>query len=216
MFRVHFSTTPNLSALSGPMGNAYRAAAKDALAQTGGHVRGLVRRYIESGGAGWRGLSSMTLAMRSRVLSPLFNLAQLVRFKVNTSSGKLRVQIGFFPTAKKKKAERAATGGKWKMLKGRSAAAERARFKTSMGLTQEQLARKHEFGQQIRVTKAMRRALAAMGHPLKKTTTTLPVPARPTISTVYRQNAAHIENYFQEKFAVKLKTGIVRALGRTK
>jgi hypothetical protein len=105
VFKVHFSTTPNLSGLTGPMGNAYRAAARDALAQTGGHVRKMVRTHIESGGSGWRGLSAMTRAMRSRILSPLFNLAQLVRFKVGSTSGKLRVQIGFFPTAKKKKAD---------------------------------------------------------------------------------------------------------------
>jgi len=220
MFKAHFSSTPNLSGLTGPMANAYRAAAKDALAQTGGHVRKLVRRHIESGGSGWRGLSAMTRAMRAKVLSPLYNLAQLVRFKIGTTAGKLRVTIGFFPTRKLGKKERAGffdglrTGRKYKLVGGKKAAAERARFKQSMGLTQEQLARKHEFGQTVRVTKAMRRAMAAMGHPLKKSTTSLPVPPRPMVRTVYAKNREAIERYYRDKFTVKFKLAVLKALGK--
>lgn len=170
----------------------------EAVAMSGGHYRKKVRSFISSGGSGWKPLSSLYLGSSKKrgatgpQSRPLFNLAQLVRFKVVKGQSP-RAQIGFFPQQQR---GRAAWNKK-----------ERQRFKDFFGGTPAALAVKHEFGARYRVTSAKRRMMAAMGMPLKRSTKYVTIPARPMIAPVWRQEEQGIPAYVGGAFWRKMTSG---------
>jgi len=177
-----------------------RWANSEALKMTGGHWRKEIRRFIETGGRGWQALSAGTKKMRSGKKSPLFYLAKLVRFKYGTSKGVQYVRIGFFPTRILTKRQRQKTGRRYS-LKGTSR--QKARFRKQMSMTAQAMARLHEFGKRRPVTKRMRRFMAARGVPIKKSTRSMDLPARPMIGPVFKRDRREMRNYYAKRFFQK-------------
>lgn len=192
----------------------YRKAVKEAVGMTGGHVRKGLRKHIETGGRGWKSLSPITRAFKEGGSdSPLYRLGRMVRFKVTGRKGLFKLRIGFFPTRKLRKAERKKTGATYSV---HSVKKQRQEFKAQFGMTHEALARKHEFGKVVRVTKKMRRMFAATGHPLKKSTKTINIPARGMIRPVAMTEKPRIGAYFNMRLKSQFYKLFYRALGRGK
>ncbi len=157
-------------------------ALRESLLAASGHTRKEMKKFVERGGEGWA-----PLALESGV--PLKALANLVRYKVTVSGkrGVVRGQAGFY----------------WGRVRGQSAKqykAFKARFKASFDMSVAQLYRIHSEGRSQRVTPAMRRMFAAMGHPLRKGTTTIHLPARPTVGPVWSRIRGSIPGYVEKKF----------------
>lgn len=66
-------------------------------------------------------------------------------------------------------------------------------------------ARKHEYGRRIRVTDKMRGMFAKAGYPLKKMTTYITIPRRPTISVIEKYVKPQAPRRFKEKFIERLR-----------
>lgn len=174
-----------------------RWAMKEAMEMTGGHMRKKIRAFIESGGQGWPPLSPTTRARKGGGhRSPLYKLAQLVRFKA-TGGKNPRVRIGFFTATKRGKTA-------WNRR-------QRERFKGFFGGTPAALAKKHEFGKRVRVTPQMRRGLiksaAAVNiAPIRKSTKYFTIPRRPMIGPVFRKERARLPEYLGDKFWQKMQS----------
>lgn len=169
-------------------------AMKEAMQMAGGHIRKKVRKFIESGGSGWPALSFMTRRTKSNSRSPLYKMAQLVRFKA-VGGKNPRVQIGFFTATKRGKA-----GFNKK---------ERGRFKDYFGGTPAAMAKKHEFGKRVPITPEKRGslmfgAIQAGVAPVRKSTKFVTVPARPMIGPVFQREKRDIPDYVGRKFWEKM------------
>jgi hypothetical protein len=180
-----------------------RWANAEALKMTGGHYRKEIRSFIERGGRGWKWLHPVT-RRKGRKKGPLYLLGRMVRFKYGTYRGTQRVQIGFFPTRTLKKRERIKTGRRYSV---RGAHKERARMQRNLGMTDQALARLHEYGKRRRVTPRMRRRMAAVGLPLRKKTRMLETPARPMIGPVFEKRKREIPRYYEQRFFQKFFSG---------
>jgi len=168
----------------------------EALKMTGGHIRKKARKYIESGGQGWPPLSPLTKHRRS----PLYFMGRLIRWRYGTAKGIPKVAIGFFPTAKRRKRERIATGSVYKISTTKT---KRAAFKSYFGMTYDAFMKMVEYGKRIRVTPAMRKRFAAVGTPLRASTKVLNIPARPILGPIYRKEQNLIPKYYETKFFQK-------------
>ena len=174
----------------------------EALKMTGGHLRGQIREFIESGGSGWPALSEVTRAQSPKKKSPLFYMGRFVRFKY--IGGKAaRVVIGFFPTKRVSRFEVERGGSRYRIATGSSAKNERRRWKQSFKLNPTPWARMHEYGRSFRVKTETRGAFGARGSPLKKSTKKLTIPARPMIGPVFKQEKNRIHPYYRRRFLQK-------------
>jgi hypothetical protein len=169
-------------------------AMKEALTMTGGHLRKQMREHIERGGTGWKPLSSKTKKQKrdagytgKQASQPLYFMGRMARFKyIKSKAAGQRVEVGFFPVASKK------VGG--------TVGQQRKGWKRSFGMTHEKFFKLHEYGGKMRVKKKTRGAFGRYGHPLKKSTTTLDIPARPMLGPVWRKNKTRIGPYLIERF----------------
>ena len=181
----------------------------EALKMTGGHLRGKIRGFIESGGRGWQPLSPARRAdaaghqlenKKKKGKSPLYFMGRLIRWKYSRSKGIPKVTIGLFPSVKRRKRDRMATGLTYKISTTKKL---REDFKAGFGMTYAAFANMMEYGKRIRVTPQMRRMFQAAGAPLLSTTKTLTIPARPAVGPVYRKEKSHIPIYFERRFFQK-------------
>lgn len=149
----------------------------------GATLRKRMRAYIHRGGAGWPPLAW------DKNRKPLEALRSMVRYRVTASrkTNKIRARIGFF----------FSKGRGMSTIRYRK---QRERFRASFGMTPQALAKIHEYGKTIRVTPAMRRKAAALGHPLRKGTRHIRIPRRAVIEPVWRKNARFIGGYVEKKF----------------
>jgi len=153
-------------------------ALRESFKMAGGHYRKKLRAAIEQGRVGGKKeLHPLTTGKRKKQRSPLYALGKLVRFRVSRiQKTQFRLWFGFL-------------GGGKRFFKQK--------------LTALQVAKIHEGGKRIRVTPAMRRRAAAMGHPIKKTTRFLKIPARPVIEPFYRKVKAGLPGYIERRFFEK-------------
>jgi len=179
-----------------------RWAMSEALKMTGGHYRKQMREFIEKGGEGWPPLSPITREQKMRAggkTTPLYFLGRFIRYKYVQGQKGQKVSFGFFPSKMMSKTRRLATGQKYTLTaKGR-----RESFKRSFGMSPHMLLKYHELGKKRRVTERMRRRFAAMGYPLKKGTTSVSIPARPIISTIFKKEKNKIPKYIERRFFQK-------------
>jgi hypothetical protein len=153
-------------------------ALREALSMAGGHYRKDLRKSIEQGKIGGpKGLHPLTKGKRKNRRSPLYALGKLVRFKVSRiKKTNFRLWFGFL-------------GGGKRYFRQK--------------LTSLQVAKIHEGGKRIRVTPAMRRKAAAMGHPIKKSTRFIQIPARPMIEPFWQKIKAGLPGYVEKRFFQK-------------
>jgi hypothetical protein len=186
-------------------------ALKEAFRAAGGHIRKLIRNFIEKGGEGWRPLSPMSRKAKIRTgqrTTPLHFMARFIRFKYSKRKGQHKVRIGFFPSKNTSKAFQRKNayatdsmgnpvGPKYTL---NVSPRRRNKFREAFGQTPQAFARKHEYGKTRRVTKAMRGYFAATGTPLKRTTKKIKLPARPFMRPVWRREQAKMFGYISKKF----------------
>lgn len=72
--------------------------------------------------------------------------------------------------------------------------------------TAEHVGLKQELGHETQITPRMRRFFWASGVPLGRQTQRLAIPRRPTIELEYRENAARVPGYIEEKIAAYLRS----------
>ncbi len=173
-----------------------------ALKSCGFWIRGELRNHVEYGGAGWPSLHPMSKSFRKKYKlgnkwfgrgrgdhqTPLFWLGKFARYRADQD----KVQIDF----------------------GKSAAGKPGTFDpTLIGIV-----RRAEEGEAIRVTEKMRLFFALTRRkrpkkqtpgltyfPLKKSTKTLDIPARPMIEPVWKKTVGLIPVRFEAKFFSALK-----------
>lgn len=179
-------------------------ATQEAIQMSGGHYREKLRKFIESGGSGWRPLSVPNLNGKG----PLFGLGKLVRFRF-TGGQSPRARIGFSTETKKeylgrlRNADRSA----WKSRKASLfTKRETMRFRAGFGMSSAQLAMKHEFGQTVAISDAMRGRLHGMGIHLKSGKTTIQVPARPMFGPFWERERDGIPEYVRRRFWEKMES----------
>ena len=156
-------------------------ANREAFAMAGGHFKNKLRADIERGKVGGpKGLSPVKKKRRKKELSPLYNLGRWTRFKVGIYRGDVRLLIGFLNVKGKK-----------------------IRFGDRL-LTIPAFVELHEHGKRIEVTPDMRRRFfPASGHPLRKTTTHITIPARPMVEPFYNREKNNIPKYIKKRFFEK-------------
>ena len=172
----------------------------ESLKMTGGHVRKQIRAFVEKGGENWPALSEKTRAQRGDGKTPLHFMAKMIRFKYRKFRGDQQVLIGFFPTKKRIKADRQATGQTYQMVGTKAA---RKRFRESFGVTYEKFLQIHEYGLSFPVKRTVRGAFAYRGDPLKGATKRLDVPKRPIVTPVFMRIKDTIGKYVEMRFKQK-------------
>jgi len=161
-------------------------AQREALKATGGHYRKWLANFIEYGGRGWKPAVKTRYRKQSR--RPLEGLARLVRFRVSRIRKVFyRLRVGFFHYKSKR-----MTSKRYRYLK--------ETFKGQYGMTPQALAKKHEYGHRQRLTRKMKRKMAAMGIPVKRSTKYLQIPARPMIRPLHREVQKTVGGYFKKRF----------------
>ncbi len=65
--------------------------------------------------------------------------------------------------------------------------------------------KRHEYGKTLRVTKKMRKKMAAMGMPLRKSTKKITIPARVAYHKIWQQFEPKIPTMFEAKFLDSLR-----------
>ncbi len=172
-------------------------ARKSALRGIGFEVRGEVKKFIQSGGEGWKPLSPLTKKFRQNKVgkwsrrtnknSPFFNLGKFARYSLDNSGNSVSIFMG-----KKKK------GKADNFLQN---VAKRAEFGERIAVTKK--ARRH-----VAATRNGRRKNAQLGKDyfaLKKTTTQIVFPKRPIFAPVFRRVAPKVPRWFRDKFVASLK-----------
>ena len=172
-------------------------ARKSALRGIGYEIRGEMKKFIQSGGDGWKPLSPLTKKFRQNKTgkwsrkannnSPLFNLGKFTRYSLDDSGNSVSIFMG---KNKKGKAD--------KFLQN---VAERAEFGKRIAVTKK--SRRH-----IAATRNGRQKNAQLGEDyfaLKKTTTQIEFPKRPIFAPVFRKVAPKVPKWFRDKFLASLK-----------
>lgn len=169
-------------------------ARKSALSSTGNLIRAELRNHVEYGGTGWPSLHPLAAQRKkdkagrwksARKRSPLEWLGKYSRYILDAKGESVTIDFG-------------------KSRKGQAGALDK--FLSA-------IAAKHEAGARIRVTDKMRRkmGLTDLGRkrrgqpgsgyfPLKKSTSTLVIPKRPSIGPVFRKMKPKIPAYMRQKF----------------
>lgn len=157
-----------------------------ALKSCGWLVRGELRNHVEYGGDNWAPLHPLTAAFkrtksgwkkRQVPPSPLYWLGRFARYVAPRDAS--QVEIGFGKSNKR----RAGT----------------------IDRSLNDLVRKHEKGRTVPVTAAIRRYWAQTKRFfLRRTTTVLKIPARPSIGPVFRKMRSVIPTHFQKKFTTAM------------
>lgn len=160
-------------------------AAGEAFSMAGGHFKWKLRKDIQAGRIGGPKGSPHPLGKRrKKSLSPLYNLGIWARFRNRKRQGQWRLLIGFLNVP----------GIKFRFGDKR--------------LTIPAVAKMHENGRRIRVTKKMRgmiggRSAAEGFKPLKKSTRYLNIPARPMVGPFYNREKNNIQKYVRKRFFEK-------------
>ena len=144
-------------------------------------------------------------ARRSALASLAWNMQQAIRRQYETGEG--------WPPVKYKDKEGMQFLGRfvrYRVIAGRKAILFMG--KSNKGVRPmsshpwlSRIARKHEYGSTIRVTPRMRRKMAAMGHPMRKSTRSIEIPARPAFHKIWQQWEPKIPQTFEEKFLDNLR-----------
>jgi hypothetical protein len=177
------------------LGGLFARARKSAMSSVGWYVQRTLRNHLEYGPPEWEGLHDLTelfkkkggmWALRTaKPRSPAFWLGKFSRYRVSSDGG--WVQIDF----------------------GKSRKGQPGRFDPAIA----PIARRIDQGEDIAVTPAMRRKMAATKKatrgqheiginyfPLRKSTKRLDIPARPIFAPVFRKIENEVTPLFVKKF----------------
>ncbi len=155
-------------------------ANREAFKMAGGHFRKKLRRDIEMGKIGGpKAVNPLTRMKGPKHRGNAVSyLGRLVRFKVGLSKGQMLLRLGFLP--------------------------DKSRFKfAGKSITIPTLGKIHEFGKRFRVTPQMKRYLAAIGFPIKKSTRFFSIPARPMIGPFFNREKNNFPKYINKRFFQK-------------
>lgn len=171
-------------------------ARKSALSSTGNLIRQELRNHVKYGGSGWPSLHPLSEQRKkdkagrwksARKRSPLEWMGKFSRYILDPKGESVTIDFG--------KSRKGQVGSMDKFLSA--------------------IAAKHERGQRVHVSDKMRRkmALTDLGRksarkkgsgsgyfPLKKSTTALDIPKRPSIGPVFRKVRPKIPGYMRQKF----------------
>ena len=141
-------------------------------------------------------------ARKSAIASIAWNMQQAIRSQFETGEG--------WPAVKFKGKEgmqflgrfvryRVVAGRKAWLFMGKANKARRADPWLAA------VSRKHEYGRTVRVTKKVRKKMAALGYPLRKTTRSLTIPPRPAFHKIWHEWEPRIPGEFERKFLDNLR-----------
>ena len=172
-------------------------AEKSAVSSAGWRMRAAIRKYIRSGGEGaWPRSVKLEFGEARRARRPLQALAAMVYY----------AQEGF-STAGGHPVARIYPGMdfEWRMRMLRGWMAGRAGARGGKRIGKEapspmRFFRKAEEGAVYPVTEKMRRAMALMGMPMRKTTTELVVPRRPIFEPVWNKERKTLGQFMLERY----------------
>jgi len=193
----------------------HRRAVRSALSSEAYRLKGVTQAYIKSGGHGtWKARSPVSdnLSGKAFQAHPTKRLWKK-NFRFVTKKGKkTRQYYPYLAKRAKKGADRKPLSNIWKALRYQKQwsnthdeilfgffAAKRLKWVPD-------IVEYHDTAHNIPVTNKMRRYFFAMGVPVKKTTSVIKIPARPSISTIYHSQKREIEK--------NLKTKYIRSLVR--
>ena len=195
----------NISSKYPALANRARASA---LSSAGNLIRAELRNHIEYGGSNWPKLSPLAQSRKkdksgkwhkTSKQSPLYFLGKYARYYTSKSGEAVVISFG--------KSRKGEVGNTDKFLYA--------------------IAKKAEYGETVPVTKNMRLKMAytrlksrgkdtpgVTYFPLKKSTTQLHIPKRPSIGPVFNKMRGRIPEYMREKFWAafnRYQTGGVKA-----
>lgn len=168
-----------------------------ALKSTANVVRSALRMFVRKGGEGWAPLTTLTNLIRQNSrrgqriayiraaarMRPYAWLQSFARYRVFTDEAVIRFGGGFSQQKKGK---------------------VRGRLDPDAFL--DEVVKRMEQGERLRVTDKMRRRLGAVsGTGLKKDTHTITVPRRPAVTPVFRKVQGRIGPHYREKFFAALQ-----------
>lgn len=163
-------------------------ASREALNMAGGHMRKEMSAEIRSRGGGSWPVLKQPKAGYFKDMTPLQALSTMVRFNVSKVQRTYYcMKVGFFH--KKIYDQSSAQYQRYKQ-----------RFKSRFKMTPAALAKIHEYGRTQRVTKKVRRKMAAAGWHLKASTHRLVTPVRSIVGAVWKREGPKLGSYIEEKF----------------
>lgn len=186
MLEIKMDIDDRVTALLNAFPQFAKRAEASALKSAGHKLYGSMRRFIESGGEGWPAIGPFTRATRKSEGGPLHFLGRFIRYRFSRRGGTAQLVMGVLSTPAARRA------------KLREAAAARG-LKTEV-LTPLVMFRKAEEGRTYRVTRRMRRAMAALGMPIREETKKLEVPKRPIFEPVWRREKERIPSFLLERY----------------
>lgn len=171
-----------------------------ALKSTANVVREALRAFVRGGGEGWRPLTTLTVLIRQgarrgkkaklaeSARTPYFWMSRFARYRLEgDDTARIRFGGGYGRGARKD---------------GRG---ERTR-KSDPDAFLDEVVKRMEQGERLRVTDKMRRRLGAVsGTGLKKDTHTITLPRRPAVTPVFRKVQGRIGPHYREKFFAALQ-----------
>ena len=168
-----------------------------ALRSTANVVREALRGFVKKGGEGWKPLSTLTVLMRQRSregrggryirkaagMTPYFWIRKFARYHVRGETAVIQFGGGYLGQRK----------GKTRRVMDPDAFID-------------EVVKRMEQGERIRVTDKMRKRIAALsGTGLRRDTHTIAVPKRPAISPVFRRVQSRIGPHYRDKFFAALQ-----------
>lgn len=187
MFEIRMETDDRALAMLKLFPQFAKRAETSAVKSAGNEMRGRMRRFIETGGEGWPAIGPFTRAIRKSTGGPLAFLGRFIRYRFSRRGGAAQAVLGVMTVS-------AARRAKLKEIRAAS------RMTRNELLTPLLMFRKAEQGREYRVTARMRRAMAALGMPIRKGTETIEVPRRPIFELVWRREKDHIGRFLLERY----------------
>jgi hypothetical protein len=187
MFEIRMETDDRAQAMLKLFPQFAEHAETSAVKSAGNEMRARMRRFIETGGEGWPAIGPFTRETRKSRGGPLAFLGRFIRYRFSRRGGAAQVTLGVATISAARRAR----------LKQARAAGRMSRGEL---LTPLLMFRKAEKGKTYRVTARMRRAMAALGMPIRKGTETIQVPRRPIFEPVWRRERDRISSFLLERY----------------
>ena len=187
MFEIRMEMDDRATAMLKLFPQFAKRAETSAVKSAGNEMRARMRRFIETGGEGWPAIGPFTRETRKSSGGPLAFLGRFIRYRFSRRGGTAQVVLGVATISAARRARLKETRAAGRMTRGEI-------------LTPLLMFRKAEQGREYRVTARMRRAMAALGMPIRKGTEAIEVPRRPIFEAVWRKERDRMSSFLLERY----------------
>ncbi len=187
MFEIRMETDDRALAMLKLFPQFADRAETSAVKSTGNEMRARMRRFIETGGEGWPAIGPFTRETRKSAGGPLAFLGRFIRYRFSRRGGAAQVTLGVATTSAARRARLKEVRAAGRMTRGEI-------------ITPLLMFQKAEKGKEYRVTARMRRAMAALGMPIRKGTEEIEVPKRPIFDLVWRREKDRIGRFLLDRY----------------